>query len=274
MQHLADLNYSPLLDGFDEDDYVRPGPGCVAGINLCFGLKLKPSNASDMKRAGDVVRLCCDQQEQHFQNLGLQPVALLGRRRLKLIDIQNLYCEISKFSKLAFPKLHSQGATVRSYDPTSAPSLPPLTLPAKWRRFPWQHRQAGSRSVNAKKKPCMQRPIDEHTKNWPSPHGYVVRPVKKKRGSNFTKSRKKKKQSWTSFYYRNRREHEPQSETKNDQVIEGNDRGDGPKWSMEGQLQSIEFRLALMCALYLDEDTKGINRVIDGLNTIRDQIDR
>jgi alpha-glutamyl/putrescinyl thymine pyrophosphorylase clade 1 len=136
MQHLADLNYSPLLDGFDEDDYVRPGPGCVAGVNLCFGLKLKPSNASDMKRAGDVVRLCCDQQEQHFQNLGLQPVALLGRRRLKLIDIQNLYCEISKFSKLAFPKLHSQGATVRSYDPTSAPPLPPLTLPAKWRRFP------------------------------------------------------------------------------------------------------------------------------------------
>src|ERR1700681_382225 len=38
----------------------------------------------------------------------------------------------------------------------------------------------------------MQRPIDEHTKNWPSPHGYVVRPVKKKRGSNFTKSRKKR----------------------------------------------------------------------------------
>jgi len=37
----------------------------------------------------------------------------------------------------------------------------------------------------------------------------------------------------------------------------------------KGQLQSTEFRLALMCALYLDEDTMGINRVIDGLNEIK-----
>jgi hypothetical protein len=134
MQHLVDLNYSLLLN-FDENDYVRCGPGCVAGINLCFGLKFKPSKANDMKMAGDVVRLCCDQQEQHFQNLGLEPISLFGRR-LKLIDCQSLFCEISKFSKLKFPELHSEGGTVKPYDPTQAPPLPPLVFPAKWRRFP------------------------------------------------------------------------------------------------------------------------------------------
>jgi hypothetical protein len=40
------------------------------------------------------------------------------------------------------------------------------------------------------------------------------------------------------------------------------------------QLQSIEFRMALLCALHLDEDTQRIGRVIEGLNTIRDYLDQ
>jgi hypothetical protein len=40
------------------------------------------------------------------------------------------------------------------------------------------------------------------------------------------------------------------------------------------QLRSTEFRLALLCVLHLDEDTEGINRVIEGLTTLRDFIDR
>jgi hypothetical protein len=39
------------------------------------------------------------------------------------------------------------------------------------------------------------------------------------------------------------------------------------------QLQSIEFRLALLVALHLDEDTEGIGRVIAGLTILRDYFD-
>jgi hypothetical protein len=48
MQILTDLNYSALL-AFDENDYVRPGPGCVNGINVCFGTRLSDKSVRDMR---------------------------------------------------------------------------------------------------------------------------------------------------------------------------------------------------------------------------------
>jgi alpha-glutamyl/putrescinyl thymine pyrophosphorylase clade 1 len=130
MQILTDLNYSSLLN-YDEDSYVRCGPGCVKGINLCFGTRLSDKSSSDMLLAAAVVRDCVDNQEKYFEALDLEPVSLFGRR-LKLIDAQNLMCEFFKFSKLKFPNLHSEGASVKSYDAAKAPPLPPLMLPAKW----------------------------------------------------------------------------------------------------------------------------------------------
>jgi hypothetical protein len=119
MQFLSDLNYSGLLE-FDEDSYIRVGPGAMKGINVRFGTTLSDKRASDMLKAAEVVQHCTDRQEHNFQNLGLEPVTLFGQRRLKLIDVQNLYCEFFKSSKLKFPNFRSEGATVKPYDPAKA----------------------------------------------------------------------------------------------------------------------------------------------------------
>jgi hypothetical protein len=39
MQHLTDINYSPVLN-FDEDDFITPGDGAMRGIQKCFGRRL------------------------------------------------------------------------------------------------------------------------------------------------------------------------------------------------------------------------------------------
>lgn len=106
-----DLNYSGLLTAFDEDDFIRCGPGCVAGINLYFDVELRPGNAGDMLLAGEVVRHCVDHQESYFQALGLAPVTLAGRR-LKLIDgstHKTLFAKFPNFPGWPFPNFIRRG---------------------------------------------------------------------------------------------------------------------------------------------------------------------
>jgi hypothetical protein len=131
MQHLTDLNYSSLLD-FDEDDFIMPGRGCLNGINKCFGLQLKPGKKDDLKVAVEIIRDCTDNQETFFRNVGEQPITLYGRR-LKLIDVQSMFCEVDKMARIAFPRFNLAECQMKTgYDPSTAKPLPPLTLPGKW----------------------------------------------------------------------------------------------------------------------------------------------
>jgi hypothetical protein len=95
-QYAIDLNYSTLID-FNESDFVVAGPGALDGISKCFhdGAKLD---------ATEVIYAMTDWQDREFLRLGLDFKGLFGRR-LQPIDCQNLFCEISKYARLAHPEV-------------------------------------------------------------------------------------------------------------------------------------------------------------------------
>lgn len=121
-QLAVDINYSPLVD-FDEDDFTVPGPGAVRGIRKIF-----PSvQATEMPSL--ILRVTLE-QEAEAERFGIKLPTLFGRR-LHAIDCQNLFCELDKYARVAFPKLGSERQRIKaSFSPT-ARSLE-LFYPPKW----------------------------------------------------------------------------------------------------------------------------------------------
>jgi alpha-glutamyl/putrescinyl thymine pyrophosphorylase clade 1 len=131
MQHACDCNYSTLIN-FDENDFIRCGPGALGGINKCFGLHLDPAREFDMQVAAQTVRDLVTEQEKWFTRSGLEPVTLQGRS-LSLVDLQNCLCELDKITRVTHPQYNGARTKIKhSYDPAKAQPLPPLVLPAKW----------------------------------------------------------------------------------------------------------------------------------------------
>lgn len=119
-----DLNYSIAVD-FSEMDFVVPGPGARDGIRKCFG------PAADGIEA-EIIRYAVGRQDEYFGWLGLQFVGLWGRP-LQLIDIQNLFCEVDKYARVAHPGVtgHSGRTRVKQrYTPDTAPVT--AWFPPKW----------------------------------------------------------------------------------------------------------------------------------------------
>ncbi|MCA4793911.1 nucleotide kinase domain-containing protein [Myroides odoratimimus] len=96
-QYTIDINYSELIN-FSEMDFVKAGPGAKDGIRKCF------SDFGDYTFE-DIIKYMCDIQEQQFavQNLDFKT---LGGRQLQLIDCQNLFCEVDKYSRVAHPDIN------------------------------------------------------------------------------------------------------------------------------------------------------------------------
>ena len=123
-QYVADLNYSELTN-FGEDEFVVAGPGALDGISKCF------QDARDLNPA-DVIRYMYDNQERHFAEQHIAFRTLWGRR-LQLIDCQNVFCEISKYARAAFPDYAGISGRTRikqKFKPTGA--LPSPWYPPKW----------------------------------------------------------------------------------------------------------------------------------------------
>jgi hypothetical protein len=95
-QYTIDLNYSTLLD-FDEAEFVVAGPGAIDGISKCF-------SSTGGRSAEQVIDVMVDVQDAEFARLGIDFPGLFGRR-LQPIDCQNLFCEISKYSRVAHPEI-------------------------------------------------------------------------------------------------------------------------------------------------------------------------
>jgi hypothetical protein len=102
-QYVTDINYSMITD-FSEMEFVVPGPGAKDGISKCF------TSLGGLSES-DVIRLVADSQEKEFARLGIAFQSLWGRR-LQLIDCQNLFCEVAKYSRLAHPDF--KGCTDRA----------------------------------------------------------------------------------------------------------------------------------------------------------------
>jgi len=95
-QYAIDLNYSTLLD-FSEQDFVVAGPGALDGISKCF-----TSTAGHSPEA--LIRWVAERQSEEFAARGLDFPGLHGRA-LQPIDCQNLFCEISKYARVAHPEI-------------------------------------------------------------------------------------------------------------------------------------------------------------------------
>ena len=95
-QYITDINYSEITN-FDEMSFVVPGPGALDGIRKCF------SDLGGLSEP-EIIKLMSDIQESEFDRLGLQFDSLFGRK-LQLIDCQNLFCEVDKYSRLKHPNI-------------------------------------------------------------------------------------------------------------------------------------------------------------------------
>ena len=103
-QYTIDLNYSTLIN-HDESDYVMAGPGALDGISKCFdGLRGRSPNS--------IIKAMAERQEYEFDRLNLTFKDLYGRR-LQLIDCQNIFCEISKYSRVAHPEIQGKSGRTK-----------------------------------------------------------------------------------------------------------------------------------------------------------------
>ncbi len=131
-QFAIDLNYSFLID-FSEMDFVVPGPGARNGIRRCF---VDTAGLND----SDVIRAVSDLREKELARLGLKFPNLWGRP-LQLVDLQNLFCEVDKYARVACPSSnaspYSNGAPTRKrikqlYRPAPSNARLPQFYPPKW----------------------------------------------------------------------------------------------------------------------------------------------
>ena len=123
-QYITDLNYGELCD-FSETEFVVAGPGAKDGLRKCF------SDLGGLTES-DMIRLVAERQELEPAQRGLTFRSLWGRP-LQLIDCQNLFCEVSKYARVAHPSV--QGTTERrrikqQYRPTSQAIA--FQYPPKW----------------------------------------------------------------------------------------------------------------------------------------------
>jgi thymidylate kinase len=124
-QYVTDLNYSPLTN-FTEMEFVMPGPGARDGISKCF------SDFGGLNET-ELIKLVTERQEQEFERLGIRFQSLWGRP-LQLIDCQNLFCEISKYARVAHPRVEGVSGRTRikqTFKPSSHYSPP--WFPPKWK---------------------------------------------------------------------------------------------------------------------------------------------
>ncbi|RKR08999.1 hypothetical protein C8C83_0598 [Flavobacterium sp. 90] len=95
-QYAIDLNYSNLIN-FSEMEFVKAGPGAKDGITKCF-ISLGDYNYED------IIKMVADNQEIEFERLGVK-FQNLGGRNLQLIDCQNVFCEVDKYSRVFHPEI-------------------------------------------------------------------------------------------------------------------------------------------------------------------------
>ncbi len=95
-QYAIDLNYSTLID-YPESDFVVAGPGALDGIAKCF---IPPITVG----ATQIINHMYLHQDRYFGGFSHRFESLWGRP-LQPVDCQNIFCEVSKYSRIAFPHI-------------------------------------------------------------------------------------------------------------------------------------------------------------------------
>lgn len=124
-QFVTDLNYSTLTN-FSETEFVVAGPGALDGISKCF-------ESTDGLAAELVIQHMVSHQAQYFSEYGHEFRDLWGRP-LQLIDCQNLFCEVSKYTRVAFPSIEgvAQRTRIKQTYKRSDRAMRKPRYPKKW----------------------------------------------------------------------------------------------------------------------------------------------
>lgn len=124
-QFIIDINYSRITE-FSEREFVVAGPGALDGISKCF------IDARGVHPAAIIAHMA-DRQRDYLTELGIEFCDLWGRE-LQLIDCQNLFCEISKYARVAFPEISGHSGRTRIKQKfRSSGRVPTPWYPPKWR---------------------------------------------------------------------------------------------------------------------------------------------
>lgn len=139
-QYVIDLNYSTLMN-HSEQKFVVAGPGAVDGLSKSFESLGEYSPA-------DAILWLSDIQADEFARYGLDFEGLWGRP-LQPIDVQNLFCEVSKYTRVTHPEIRGRTGRKRIKQrfaitgPLAKPFFPP-----KWglnqRIDDWLTRRTGT----------------------------------------------------------------------------------------------------------------------------------
>jgi alpha-glutamyl/putrescinyl thymine pyrophosphorylase clade 1 len=123
-QYAIDLNYTAIATA-DENEFVVPGPGALDGISKCF-------TSTGGLRPAEIITWMRDTSSEHFGRLGLRFDDLWGRWPT-LIDWQNVFCEVSKYTRLSHPHIPgTAGRTRIKQQFHQTPGAVDYRFPPKW----------------------------------------------------------------------------------------------------------------------------------------------
>ena len=123
-QYAIDLNYTSLTS-HAEQEFVVAGPGALDGLAKCF------ESLGDFTPAETIVWLT-ERQDEEFERYDL-PFRGLWGRPLQPIDVQNLLCEVSKYTRATHPAVTGRSGRSRIKQRfTAAGTLPRPFFPPKW----------------------------------------------------------------------------------------------------------------------------------------------
>lgn len=121
-QYTIDLNYSPYLN-FDEDSFVKAGVGAVRGIKKCF--------ISHGRSYEDAIIYTHNHFEELQARYGCSDFLPLPGRNLKLIDLQNCFCETDKYLRAKMPELKVGNVRIKQHYKPSNGDIK-YYFPDKW----------------------------------------------------------------------------------------------------------------------------------------------
>ena len=123
-QYAIDLNYTVLMS-HSERSFVVAGPGALDGLSKCF-------ESLGEYSPEDAILWLSDLQDEEFRRGGLAFDGLWGRS-LRPIDVQNLLCEVSKYTRATHPEVKGRAGRGRIKQRFSAAGpVPKPFFPPKW----------------------------------------------------------------------------------------------------------------------------------------------
>ncbi len=123
-QYTIDLNYTTLMS-HSEHEFVVAGPGALDGLAKCF------ESLGEFTPSETIVWLT-ERQDDEFERYGLEFNGLWGRP-LQPVDVQNLLCEVSKYTRVTHPEVRGRSGRTRIKQRfMPAGTLPKPFFPPKW----------------------------------------------------------------------------------------------------------------------------------------------